>query len=87
MKTMKARKSYKCKGCSHRIEKGERYGRQQMPIGTPGDEWVVNVTGYPHVVQNWLRLELTFCEGCMFTRTGGKITEGGRDEKVEAVSI
>ena len=64
MKTKRAMKEYTCAKCKVTINKGEQYARKQVTIGTRGEEWMENINGYPHIVQNWITYPATICNEC-----------------------
>ncbi len=64
-KLTKARKSYKCYNCKLTIEKGDKYSKVSVSIGSPGKTDYVNKNGVIYTQMLGFKTSEAICQKCL----------------------
>lgn len=65
VKLTRARKSYKCYSCKSSIEKGDKYAKKSISIGSPNKVDYENRGGIPTMVMHGFRTTEPICQQCI----------------------
>ncbi len=65
VKLTRARKSYKCYSCKSSIEKGDKYAKKSISIGSPNKVDYENRDGIIYTVMHGFRTTEPICQQCI----------------------